>query len=280
MIPVLIGIGGAKVISDFWSADKYESQALNVNYEAFTMVETASRRLRSQYEKLEGTMTKLANRKRGIMSGSLPKFIEVHEKIIQINLETLPSVDVKNLALRPENLREMNQMISVSGIQMSDKEIVSTFLFSIEYGVLLGGILGGISGAIKKDAKIKLDIANTRGDEADTIAYNIDNARVALEGIESKAESVLKLITTMNALFLKSIRYTSEIINRNGFNVEDYSNADIDAIMNCCNFAKGISDILKAPLFDDNGKLHKQINETLRVGNEYVQKMQTVLGGK
>ena len=285
MVPVIIGgVVGAKVISDMWQADKYEKQARNANYEAFSSVEAAARRLRSQHEKLEATLLKLANRKKGIMSGTLPKFIAVHEKIIQINFERRPAVDVKSLALMPENLNVMNQMVSVSGIQMSDKEIVGTFLFSAEYGGLIGGLVGGlvggvltgISGAVKKDAKINLDIANTRSDEAEVIAYNTDTARIALEGIEKKAESVLKLVTQMNALLLKSVQHTSEIVDRNGFDVEHYSDADIDDIMNCCNFAVAVSDILKAPLFDSNGKLSNQIDKTLSTGNEYIQKMQAV----
>ena len=150
---------------------------------------------------------------------------------------------------------------------MSDKEILSTFLFSFEYG--------GISGAIKKDAKINLDLAYSRSDEAEVIAYNIDNTRIALEGINSKAESVSKLIAQMNALFLKSIQYTSEIIEGNGFNVENYDDEEIDSIMNCINFAKALSDILKAPLFNSEGKINKQIDETLRIGNEYVKKIQS-----
>ena len=256
-------------IMDIWQADKYKREARNVNYEAFTMVEAAARKLQSQYEKLEGTMLKLANRKRGIMGGTLPKFVSVHEKIIQINFDRRLSVDkIHNLALRPENVRSMNQMISVSGIQMSDKEIIGTFLFSPEYN--------GIGGAIKKDAKINLDIAYTRSDEAEVIAHNTDTARIALEGINDKAESVLKLLTQMNALLLKSIQYTSEIINRNGFDAEVYSNADIDAIQNCCNFAKAVSDMLKAPLFDSDGKLSGQIDKALSTGNEYIRKIQTV----
>ena len=269
MIPVLLGGLAAKNLSDILTADKYEAQARNVNYEAFSMIEAASRKLRSQYEKLESTMTKLANRKRGIMSGTLPKFIAVHEKIIQINFDKRLSIDtVKSLAMRPENLSNMNQMISVSGVQMTDKEIIGTFLFSWEYG--------GIGGAIKKDAKIKLDIAYTRSDEAEVIAYNTDNARIALEGIDDKAKAVLKLLTQMNALLLKSIQYTNEIIERNGFEVNYYSDADIDAIQNCCNFAVAVSDVLKAPLFDSNGKISNQIDATLSTGNEYIKKMQAV----
>ncbi|MBR4643381.1 MAG: hypothetical protein IKO74_11805 [Selenomonadaceae bacterium] len=87
MIPVLIGGGiGAKVISDFWQADKNEHEARNVNYEAFTMIEAASRKLRSQYEKAEGTMLKLANRKKGIMSGTLPKFVAGTKKLCRLIL--------------------------------------------------------------------------------------------------------------------------------------------------------------------------------------------------
>lgn len=265
-IPILIG---AKFISDIWQADKYEKQALNANYEAFSMIESASRKLRAQYEKLESTMLKLANRKKGIIGGSISKFIKIHEKIIHINFKNRHNIDsIKNLALRPENLKSMNQMISVSGIKMSDKEILGTYLFSFEYG--------GIGGAIKKDAKINLDLAYARSDEAEVIAHNTDTARIALEGIDDRAESLLNLLARMNMFFLKSIQYTSEIINRNGVDVENYSNEDIGAIMNCCNFAKALSDILQAPLFDSNGKLNKQIDKTLSTCNEYLQKMQRV----
>lgn len=290
MIPVLIGTAiSAKVVSDFWQADKYEKSARNANYEAFSMIEAAARKLKSQHEKLESTLMKLANRKKGIMNGTLSKFVAVHEKIIQINFEKCSAIDVKNLALRHEDLTLINQLVSVSGMQMSDQEIIGTFLFSAEYGGVAGGLGGifiggpaavigavftGVSGAIKKDAKINLDIAYMRSDEAEVIAYNTDNARIAVEGINDKAESVLKLLTQMNALLLKSIQYTSAIIERNGFDVNCYSNADIDTIMNCCNFAKAVSDILKAPLFDSNGKISQQIDATLNTGNEYIRKMQ------
>lgn len=272
MVPVIIGgglIGTAKFLSDVWKADEYDRQARNANYEAFSMVETASRKLRSQYDKLEMTMMKLANRKKGIMSVTLPKFVGVYEKILKIDFEEMHTVDSLNsLALRPENLNSMNQMISVSGVQMSDKEIVGTFLFSWEYG--------GIGGAIKKDAKINLDIANTRSDEAEVIAYNIDTARVALAGIDDRANLLLTLLAKLNALFLKSIQHTREIIERRGLNKRSYSVDDKEALMTCVNLAKMMSDILKAPLFDSNGKLSNQIDKTLSTGNEYIQKMQVV----
>lgn len=254
---------------DIWQADKYEREARNVNYEAFSLVESAMRKRNSQCEKLDSTLRKLANRKRGIMGGTLPKFVVVHEKIVRINFSGRLSTDAfRNLALRPENLSRMNQMISVSGIQMSDREILGTFLFSFEYG--------GIGGAIKKDAKINLDVAYTRSDEADVIAHNIDTERIAVAGITDKADAVLKLLAQMNALLLKSIQHTSAIIERNGFDADCYGDADIDDIMNCCNFAKAIADMLKAPLFDSNGKLSRQIDAALSTGNEYIRKMQAV----
>lgn len=254
---------------DVWQADKYEREARNVNYEAFSMVEAALRKRNSQCEKLNSTLIKLANRKKGIMGSSLPKFVSNYEQIKRIDFEELHSVDGLNtLALRPENLNGINNMISVSGVQMSDKEILGTFLFSLEYS--------GISGAIKKDAKINLDIAYTRGDEAEVIAHNIDSERIALEGINDKADSLLKLLAQMNALFLKSIQYTSGIIEQRGLNKKNYSVEDKKALMNCMNFAKAISDVLKAPLFDSNGKLSNQIDKTLSTGNEYIKKMQAV----
>lgn len=110
------------------------------------MIETASRKFQAQYEKLETNLMKLANRKKGIIGGSLQKFIQVHEKIIQIDFEKRPAVDVKNLILPKENLKNISRMVEVSGIQMTDKEIIETFLFSAEYGGIICGILGGIAG--------------------------------------------------------------------------------------------------------------------------------------
>lgn len=264
MVPLIIGGLALHTFSGVWTADNYNREARHVNYEAFTMVEAASRKFQSQRDKLDETLTKLANRKRAVMSSSLPKFVAVHERIVQINFSRRLSDNViRSLTLRPENLSAINQMISVSGVQMSTEQTLGTFIF--------GGLIGG---AIKKEARINLDVAQTRSDEAEVIAHNIDTARLAVEGINDKADSVLKLLTQMNALLLKSIQHTSTLVERNGFDVERYSDADIDDIMNCCNFAVAVSDMLKAPLFDANGKLSRQIDETLSAGNEQVKKIQ------
>ena len=270
MFPIIVGgIIGAKSISDIWQADKYEREARSVNYEAYSLIETANRKLKSQSEKTESTLMKLANRKRGIMSSSLPKFIEVYEKIKRIEFEDVDlSDDSKALIIQSENINAINKMISVSGVQLSDKEIIGTYLFSIEYG--------GLFGAIKKDAKINLDLAYTRSDEAEIIAHNIDTARIAIEAIIAKAERFLKLLAQMNMLFLKSLQYTSELIERNGYNKHNYSVEDKKALMNCMNFAKAVKDILTVPLFDSDGKVSQQVNQALETGNEYINQLQAV----
>ena len=270
MFPIIVGgIIGAKSISDIWQADKYEREARSVNYEAYSLIETANRKLKSQSEKTESTLMKLANRKRGIMSSSLPKFIEVYEKIKRIEFEDVDlSDDSKALIIQSENINAINKMISVSGVQLSDKEIIGTYLFSIEYG--------GLFGAIKKDAKINLDLAYTRSNEAEVIAHNIDTARIAIEAIIAKAERFLKLLAQMNMLFLKSLQYTSELIERNGYNKRNYSVEDKKALMNCMNFAKAVKDILTVPLFDSDGKVSQQINQALETGNEYISQLQAI----
>ena len=270
MFPIIVGgIIGAKSISDIWQADKYEREARSVNYEAYSLIETANRKLKSQSEKTESTLMKLANRKRGIMSSSLPKFIEVYEKIKRIEFEDVDlSDDSKALIIQSENINAINKMISVSGVQLSDKEIIGTYLFSIEYG--------GLFGAIKKDAKINLDLAYTRSNEAEVIAHNIDTARIAIEAIIAKAERFLKLLAQMNMLFLKSLQYTSELIERNGYNKRNYSVEDKKALMNCMNFAKAVKDILTVPLFDSDGKVSQQVNQALETGNEYINQLQAI----
>ena len=269
MIPILVATGVATTVYDLWKADKYEKQARSVNYEAFSTVESAARELRVQYERTEQIMLKLANRKRGIMSGSLPKFLEVYRKIIKIDFQDVEKVDESAiLVLQEDSIRDINQMISVSGVSMSDKEIIGTYLFSLKYG--------GVSGAIKKDAKINLDVAYTRSDEADVIASQTRTARIALEGIEGKADAFLKLLAQVNPFFLKSIQHTEEIIESNGFNRMNYTVDDKKALMNCINFAKAVKDILEAPLFDADGKVSQQVGHALSAGDEYLKKLQRV----
>lgn len=268
LIPIVLGASVAKTISDIWTSDKYERQARNANYEAFSLVESAARNLQAQQDKLESTLLKLANRKRGIMSASLPKFVDLYQKIIQLDFQEMRAAEnSQSVAVANDNFNKISQMISVSGVKMSDREIICTYLFSFEYG--------GISGALKKDAKINLELANTRADEAEVIAHNIDTARIAVEGITAKAESFLKLLAQMNALFLKSISYSAEIINRNGFSRQNYSADDKKVLMNCINFAKAVKDILEAPLFNPDGKVNRQIDAALSTGRDYIQKIQT-----
>lgn len=267
VIPVTVGVG--KVVYDMWQSDKYEKQARSINYEAFSIVESAARKSREEYAKTTQTLLKLANRKKGIMNGSLPKFLEVYRKIIKINFKEVDSLDGdRALVLQENSIRSIDQMISVSGVSMSDKEIIGTFLFSWQYG--------GLSGAIKKDAKINLDLAYTRSDEAEVIASQYETAQIALKGIGDKAESFLKLLAQMNRLFLMSIQHTDKIIDGNGFDRQNYSADDKKALMNCINLAKAIKDILEAPLFEADGKVSQQANRALVVGDEYIRKLQSV----
>ena len=267
VIPVTVGVG--KLVYDMWQSDKYEKQARSINYEAFSIVESAARKSREEYAKTTQTLLKLANRKKGIMNGSLPKFLEVYRKINKINFKEVDSLDGdRALVLQEDSIRSIDQMISVSGVSMSDKEIIGTFLFSWQYG--------GFSGAIKKEAKINLDLAYTRSDEAEVIASQYETAQIALKGIGDKAESFLKLLAQMNRLFLMSIQHTDKIIDGNGFDRQNYSADDKKALMNCINLAKAIKDILEAPLFEADGKVSQQANRALVIGDEYIRKFQSL----
>ncbi len=258
------------IIDDLIKADKYTKWALENNYDAFTTVESAARKTREEYEKANKSILKLANRKKGIINESFSKFLDIYKKIIKINFKEVGDVyDGKALILKEENIREIKLMISVTGVSMSDKEVIATFLFSWEYG--------GIFGAIKKDAKINFDLASARVDEADVIAKQNETAQITIKGIRDKAEAFSKLLAQINLLFLKSIKYSEEIIGKNGVDKKYYSDDDRKVLMNCINFAKATKDIVEAPLFDSEGRISQQVNKAMSVGNEYVEKMHRCL---
>ena len=63
-LPIIISVGMGKVVYDMWQSDKYEKKARNINYEAFSIVESAARKSQEEYAKTTQTLLKLANRKK------------------------------------------------------------------------------------------------------------------------------------------------------------------------------------------------------------------------
>lgn len=265
---VFAALGVGSFVKNMIDADSNNERAKEINAKAFNRIGEAARNLNEQEEKTRKALVKLANRKRGIITSSMENFLGVYEKIIKISFEENGrELDFNCKALTAESLKEIKHMTAVAGISMSPNEIIGTMLFR-GYG-----LMGGISGVIARETEFNVNVASMRKKQANVIASQSETTQVILESIYETAERFSQLLAKLNLIFMKSIQYTTEIIEKNGASRKNYTMDDKAALMSCINFADAIKKVLDAPLFDENGEISQQSIVAIQTGEGYLNKI-------
>ena len=156
----------------------------------------------------------------------------------------------------------LKKMVNISGMGLTDRQLLSTLVF---HGFLKGA-LGAISGTIRKESEINLQVAYMTSDMADVATSNNKTAKVAIAAIGVSADRFSKLLANLNALLIRSITHIDEIIEQKGMAREKYLEDEKKDIMNCFNLAGTIKDLLEQPLFDTNGIVSKQAIKAMATG--------------
>lgn len=267
-LPLIGLVLAGSFVKNMMDADSNNERATRINLRAINGMGEAARKAHEQEEKTKQSLLKLANRKCGILKTTMKNFIDIYEKIIKINFkENEAFVKAGNSLVNIENLNEIKHMTTVAGISMSSQETIGTMLFR-GYG-----FMGGISGVIAKESEINISVAKMRKRQADVIAAQSETIELALEAVHDKAECFSQLLAKLNLLFMKSIQQTSTIIERNGINKKNYTEADKAALMNCINVAGTMKDLFAAPLFDETGEMSKQGLAAIQIGEKYLGKI-------
>lgn len=260
-------LGGAlSAVHKMRQADKIEAEAERINIGAFEKATEAEEKIRKQNEKTKSSIVKLMNRKRGIYKTSIINFLELYVNLQKINFEE--GEGLKELAGSSITLAVVDEMKELSGTarrDLSDSQIFTMYIFS------------GISGLIKKDAEMNLSAAKTRNYEANVIKKQSENICIALDAVWQRSERMAELLMNLNALFMKSLKYTGEILERNGLEKNKYTSTDREAIMVCFNIAKGIKDILDVPLLDKDGEITKKSFEAIASGEKFLDQMASAI---
>ena len=258
---ILIG-GAISTVSKMVQSDKLNAQAEKINVRAFERAAEAEEKVRKQNEKTQASMSKLINRKRGIYQTSIATFLELYKDLQNINFEE--GEGLKELsATSPTTvaIEEMKDMAGVSRSDLSDSQMVTTYIFT------------GISGLIKKEAEMNLSTAKIRRHHAELIEKQSENICIALDAVCQRSERMAEILKNLNALFMKSLKYSRKIVERNGIDRNKYTLKDREMIMVCFNFAKGIKDILDVPLLDKNGEITKKSLEVIETGEIFLKKI-------
>lgn len=266
-LPILLGLGAAGLFGlTMNSVDNNNERAERLNAKAFNRMGEAKKSLMLQGEKTQKALTKLANRKKGIMASGMKRFVELYEKLIKIELtEHDDGLDSLLKSLDADDLPSMKQMVAVSGRAMTDKELVVTMLCSFKYGGILGSIL--------KDSEIDVQIASLRKKQANAIASQSENEEIVLKGIYDQAEAFSELLAKLNFLFLRSIKTSDEIIAQKGNDSSCYTKTDHQYLMTCVNMAKSIKTAIDAPLFDENGEVSGAVKKAMSIGQDCLEKI-------
>lgn len=268
MLPVILGAGAVVGGLLLNKASNNNERADRMNAKAFNRMGEAKRSLMAQTEKTQKSLTKLANRKKGIMRTSIKSFVELYEQIIKINLIEHGADLEPVISSITDDLPSMKQMVTVSGMAMTDRELIVTMLFSFHHGGILGSIL--------KDSEINMKVASMRKRQANVIAAQSENEETVLKGIYEQAEAYSDLLAKMNLLLMKSIRHTRDIISANGNDRSKYTENDYKSLMTCINLAKSVKTVVDASLFDEDGEISQAVREAMELGGKYLTEMGAV----
>ena len=247
------------------NADKNNERANSINVKAMNKMGAAYRLQAEQEEKTIMSLEKLVNRKRGILNGSMKKFLEVYQQIQKINFKESQGIkELYSQGITKVEITELKQMIQVSAMPLSTAETMAAYLFKG---------FGGISGIILKESEINISIASIRKKMANVIVSQVETKCVAIEAVYQRSEKLAEVLAKLNRLFLKNILTIEEILEAKGTNPENYEEKDMATFMNCVNFAGAIKNIIDTPLLELDGNLVEQSEKAIMTGEKYLNMM-------
>ena len=248
----------------FYSADKslkMDEKALRKYAKAFERSEEAELMVRKKAEFTDKRLMNVAKKKRAIVQGTVPKFVDVYNQIQKIELEN--NTTMNEIAMR-DNLRKLAVLDALSFYvkkDFTDKELVC------------GWITKGFGKLMEMDSERYLSAANSQMRAANVVYSQSESIVAVYDAIVARADRISNLLMAMNALFIRSINETSKTIEKNGLDVRNYSEYDKGVLMTCVNIAMAISDIINVPVVDEKGQICESANEMIMTGEKYLEKM-------
>lgn len=259
----LVGGVVGSFIENMIVADKNDAKAEEINIKSLNRMGDAQREQMKQEEKTQASLIKLATRKKAILISSIDQFLSLYEKIIKIDFQTSEGIkELFDSKFTPTIIQDMKTVTSVAATDLNTNQIVATML-----------IKGGLSGVIAKESELNLNVAYMRNKQARVIEAQIETICVVLDAMYQRAEKLCKVLTALNVLLIDSLKYAAEIIDKNGFDRNNYNQHDRDSIMTCINIASTVKKIIDAPLIDQEGEITLQSLEAIEIGEAYLKEI-------
>lgn len=266
MIVEALAIGAVAKL--FYSVDKSmktDEAALKKYAKAFERNSEAELLIQKKAEYTDKRIANVAKKKRAVIEVSVPKFADVYGKIQKLEFTGNSGSELPALLNNSGKLAVLETMTMSVKREFTDKELVCGWIFQ------------GIGKLMEKDSKLYLSAANNQMSAANTAYSQAESIAAVYDAITARADRIATLIMNMNALFLRSIQQTKEVIDRNGTNVRNYSEIDKGALMTCVNLAAAMADLINIPVVDENGQICEVAEKMLSTGEECLNEMKKAI---
>lgn len=252
----------------FYGAHKsceLDEKALRKYARAFERSEEAELLVRNKADFADKRLVNVVKKKKAIIQNTVPKFVDVYGQIQKIDLEQNTKVNEITARTNIQQLADLECLSIATKREFTDKEWVC------------GLLTKGLPGMFVKDSEQYLSAAKNQM-RASNVAYSQAKSIGELyDAIAARADRISKLLMAMNALFVGSINETSNIIQKNGLNVRNYSTYEKGVLMTCVNIAVAVSDIINVPVVDQNGQICESAMDMIVTGEKYIQQMNRAL---
>lgn len=266
LIESVLLAGGAKIIHDLKTSDELNEQARKKNIRALSRVAEAQIEQKNAEATMNQEILRLYNRKKAVLSTSMDSFLHLYEKIIKINFtETEGIIELKSFTpeIRKKIYTNINTARATAPMPVITKNVI--------VGFLLNGVTGAIISSIVDDSQRNLDEARIRARQAEAVALQAQTISLSYQGITERVKRITDVLTRLNILFVKSIRYSNELIDKNGIQKSSYSFSNRQSLAVCVNLAKAVKDLLDAPIIDQNSEVSQKSLEAVQIGEQCLQ---------
>lgn len=265
-LPLIIGgVAVTKLMYSSVKAGEMDDRALRKYASAFERKAEADNMLTKKVKQTEARLENVAKKKRCVREITFPKFIEVYSSIQKIIVEE-PKNELANSVL---SLSEKYN--AISDFALSIKQPVE------DKALVYGVVRKGLCKSIEMDSERYMSAARNQMREANVYYANSEVKALCLDAVIERADRIADLLKNLNFLFGKIILRTKELIEERGTEVKSYSNQDKTVLLECVNFANALTDIIKIPVLDEEGKIAEAADEALSVSEAYLQRMKTAI---
>lgn len=267
MIELIAAGWFATTFAQAWKANDIDEKAMNTLKKAYDKHADAIELFERHKQEADASLQKLVNRKKGILSTRMNRFIGVYQQIRAIDFHPGDGIlEIYTNTLSVKQVKELEIMAATSMQPLSEKELAAKFLF---HGILSTGT----GNMILADSKRNAEIADSQKRIANTVYSQAETLVIAVDAIGKRAEQMSSLLARFGMLFGECIESTEQIIQRNGSDRSRYSEEDRKTLMICVNLAQAVKAILDVPVLNADGSVTDASLTALEEGERRLQEL-------